>query len=219
MARAILALPGCPFCRWIPSVDRSRGPALGHLRRRALEPVQRESGGSRSGDDPRAGKVQDDGVIIALEGPSAAGKTTWCRRHASDFVGEYALPRRSLMEQILISRLRTGSRSTLIAGGRPLLWRPGLVPQSVTATLSSCTTAGVWAELALLRGRGSGTSTHKRAMPSLAEASASPTWSGSLIQRRPSCRRNATRTPLVGAVGNARKRGRCDGHWKPPARK
>lgn len=28
-------------------------------------------------------------VIIAVEGPSAAGKTTWCRRHASDFVEEY----------------------------------------------------------------------------------------------------------------------------------
>ena len=28
-------------------------------------------------------------VIVAVEGPSAAGKTTWCRAHASRFVPEY----------------------------------------------------------------------------------------------------------------------------------
>ena len=28
-------------------------------------------------------------MIVAVEGPSAAGKTTWCRRHAVDFVAEY----------------------------------------------------------------------------------------------------------------------------------
>lgn len=28
-------------------------------------------------------------VIVAAEGPSAAGKTVWCRAHASDFVAEY----------------------------------------------------------------------------------------------------------------------------------
>jgi hypothetical protein len=28
-------------------------------------------------------------VIVAVEGLSAAGKTTWCRRHAVDFVAEY----------------------------------------------------------------------------------------------------------------------------------
>lgn len=31
-----------------------------------------------------------DGVIVAVEGPSAAGKTTWCRSHASAVVAEYA---------------------------------------------------------------------------------------------------------------------------------
>ena len=31
----------------------------------------------------------DDRVIVAVEGLSAAGKTTWCRRHAVDFVAEY----------------------------------------------------------------------------------------------------------------------------------
>ncbi|MGB5952822.1 MAG: hypothetical protein WBG57_09985, partial [Ornithinimicrobium sp.] len=40
--------------------------------------------------DPYADYVQDDGVIVAVEGPSAAGKTTWCRRQASAFVEEYA---------------------------------------------------------------------------------------------------------------------------------
>lgn len=30
------------------------------------------------------------GVIVAVEGPSAAGKTTWCRQHASALVEEYA---------------------------------------------------------------------------------------------------------------------------------
>jgi len=29
-------------------------------------------------------------VIVAVEGPSAAGKTTWCRQHASALVEEYA---------------------------------------------------------------------------------------------------------------------------------
>ncbi len=29
-------------------------------------------------------------MIVAVEGPSAAGKTTWCRRHASVLVEEYA---------------------------------------------------------------------------------------------------------------------------------
>lgn len=29
-------------------------------------------------------------MIIAVEGPSAAGKTTWCRQHASEVVEEYA---------------------------------------------------------------------------------------------------------------------------------
>jgi thymidylate kinase len=29
-------------------------------------------------------------VIVAVEGPSAAGKTTWCRQHTSVFVEEYA---------------------------------------------------------------------------------------------------------------------------------
>jgi hypothetical protein len=29
-------------------------------------------------------------VIVAVEGPSAAGKTTWCRQHTRDFVAEYA---------------------------------------------------------------------------------------------------------------------------------
>jgi nicotinamide riboside kinase len=28
-------------------------------------------------------------MIVAVEGPSAAGKTTWCRRHASHVVAEY----------------------------------------------------------------------------------------------------------------------------------
>jgi hypothetical protein len=28
-------------------------------------------------------------VIVAVEGPSAAGKTTWCRRHVQRFVAEY----------------------------------------------------------------------------------------------------------------------------------
>lgn len=31
----------------------------------------------------------DNVVIVAVEGLSAAGKTTWCRRHAVDFVAEY----------------------------------------------------------------------------------------------------------------------------------
>lgn len=31
----------------------------------------------------------DDVMIVAVEGLSAAGKTTWCRRHAVDFVAEY----------------------------------------------------------------------------------------------------------------------------------
>lgn len=31
-----------------------------------------------------------DAVIVAVEGPTAAGKTTWCRKHASVFVEEYA---------------------------------------------------------------------------------------------------------------------------------
>jgi hypothetical protein len=31
----------------------------------------------------------DGGVIVVVEGPSAAGKTTWCRRHLSAFVHEY----------------------------------------------------------------------------------------------------------------------------------
>jgi len=29
-------------------------------------------------------------VIVAVEGPSAAGKTTWCRQHSDRFVAEYA---------------------------------------------------------------------------------------------------------------------------------
>jgi hypothetical protein len=29
-------------------------------------------------------------VIVAVEGPSAAGKTAWCRQHASVFIEEYA---------------------------------------------------------------------------------------------------------------------------------
>lgn len=29
-------------------------------------------------------------MIVAVEGPSAAGKTTWCRQHASVFVAEHA---------------------------------------------------------------------------------------------------------------------------------
>ena len=29
-------------------------------------------------------------MIVAIEGPSAAGKTTWCLRHAERFVAEYA---------------------------------------------------------------------------------------------------------------------------------
>lgn len=29
-------------------------------------------------------------MIVAVEGPSAAGKTNWCQRHASAFVAEYA---------------------------------------------------------------------------------------------------------------------------------
>lgn len=29
-------------------------------------------------------------MIVVAEGPSAAGKTTWCRRHADRFVGEYS---------------------------------------------------------------------------------------------------------------------------------
>ncbi|WP_298799454.1 hypothetical protein [uncultured Pseudonocardia sp.] len=32
----------------------------------------------------------DDGVIVVVEGPSAAGKTAWCRRHLPTFVHEYA---------------------------------------------------------------------------------------------------------------------------------
>ncbi len=32
----------------------------------------------------------DESVIVAVEGPSAAGKTTWCQRHVLDFVAEYA---------------------------------------------------------------------------------------------------------------------------------
>lgn len=28
-------------------------------------------------------------MIVAVEGPSAAGKTTWCRTHAAQFVPEY----------------------------------------------------------------------------------------------------------------------------------
>src|SRR5699024_7519974 len=34
--------------------------------------------------------LENVSVIIAVEGPSAAGKTTWCRRHASEIVEEYA---------------------------------------------------------------------------------------------------------------------------------
>jgi hypothetical protein len=30
------------------------------------------------------------GVLVAVEGPSAAGKTTWCRAHAGRFVAEYS---------------------------------------------------------------------------------------------------------------------------------
>jgi hypothetical protein len=30
------------------------------------------------------------GMIVVVEGPSGAGKTTWCRLHVSDFVPEYA---------------------------------------------------------------------------------------------------------------------------------
>lgn len=33
--------------------------------------------------------VEDDHVIVVVEGPSAAGKTTWCSRHASSLVEEY----------------------------------------------------------------------------------------------------------------------------------
>ena len=29
-------------------------------------------------------------MIVAVEGPSAAGKTTWCRRVTDRFVAEYA---------------------------------------------------------------------------------------------------------------------------------
>lgn len=29
-------------------------------------------------------------MIIAVDGPSAAGKTTWCRAHSGPFVAEYA---------------------------------------------------------------------------------------------------------------------------------
>jgi hypothetical protein len=29
-------------------------------------------------------------MIVVVEGPSAAGKTSWCRRHAPSFVGEHA---------------------------------------------------------------------------------------------------------------------------------
>ncbi len=34
--------------------------------------------------------MQDGGVIVAVEGPSAVGKTTWCREHASVLVEEYS---------------------------------------------------------------------------------------------------------------------------------
>lgn len=33
--------------------------------------------------------LENVSVIIAVEGPSAAGKTTWCHRHASEVVEEY----------------------------------------------------------------------------------------------------------------------------------
>lgn len=32
-------------------------------------------------------------MIVVVEGPSAAGKTTWCRQHASAFVEEYVVTR------------------------------------------------------------------------------------------------------------------------------
>jgi len=35
------------------------------------------------------GRPHDGEVIISAEGPSAAGKTTWCRTHAPTFVPEY----------------------------------------------------------------------------------------------------------------------------------
>jgi len=34
--------------------------------------------------------VEDDRVIVVVEGPSAAGKTTWCRRRGIPIVEEYA---------------------------------------------------------------------------------------------------------------------------------
>lgn len=43
-----------------------------------------EAGAAQRPSRPRMGSV-----IVVIEGPSAAGKTTWCRRHAPTLIGEY----------------------------------------------------------------------------------------------------------------------------------
>lgn len=51
-------------------------------------------------------------MIVAVEGPSAAGKTTWCRRYAGRFVAEYAPTGREPTDAEALARhwVRVGAR-------------------------------------------------------------------------------------------------------------
>jgi hypothetical protein len=51
-------------------------------------------------------------VIVVVEGPSAAGKTTWCRRNVGRFVAEYSATGREPVDAELLARYwaRVGSR-------------------------------------------------------------------------------------------------------------
>ncbi len=92
-------------------------------------------------EKPTAPIIMENGlVIIAVEGPSAAGKTTWCRTQlggesaAERFVAEYQPPGSSRTARISTFRQVTGQRSIRSDGRKRKISKREPVSRSATAT-------------------------------------------------------------------------------------
>jgi hypothetical protein len=141
----------------------------------------------------------DDVVIVAVEGLSAAGKTTWCRRHAVDFVAEYVPTGTEPDGTDLAAQAAywVAVNSQRWDNARRLEQQTGLA--CVTVILSSCTTAGVSAGSAPRRQSGLRLNWRRAAVRSWPARSALLTWCWCRFLRWRHSSASETPTPPAGA--------------------